>query len=160
MRAFRHARDAHRELLELHFPMLQEDEWCDSPALTYRAISIWDHWLCTTDEAHLLNNVSPEEQRVRDDKFRNFHRLLIENVVIFNATFSRRLRFRETRCKRELHWRLDPAYPKSSALLLLPEIRAIYTYAGDHTSVLWSQEDSLLPRVDTWLEQSGLTYVR
>ena len=160
MRAFKHVSNKNRELLLSTFSMLFEEDWQDSDKLNYCAISIWDHWLATTNEYHLLIDVHPIEQRRRDDKFRLLNASIIENLNVFNATYRKKWRFKETRCKHELYRRLDPSYHKDSFLLLLPEIKAIYSYEGDDTTVMWYQDGALLTKFDGWVEQSGLKYIQ
>jgi hypothetical protein len=160
MRAFKHANKTNNELLARTFPMLFEEDWQDSESLNYSAISIWDHWLQTTGDYHLLINVPPAEQKERHDKFRLLHSLIIENLSVFNATYRKKWRFKQTRSKNDLYWRLDPCYHKDSFMLLLPEIKAIYSYEGDDTSVMWYQDESVLREFDGWVEQSGLKYIQ
>jgi hypothetical protein len=57
MRAFKNVSNENCDLLMSIFPMLLEDDWRDSEKLNYCAISIWDHWLGTTNEYHLLVDV-------------------------------------------------------------------------------------------------------
>jgi N-dimethylarginine dimethylaminohydrolase len=85
---------------------------------------------------------------------------IIKNLNVFNATYSKKWRFKEARCKRELYNRLDPTYRKGSFLLLLPEIKAIYSYEGDDTAVMWYQDESLLVGLNSWVEQSGLKFIK
>ena len=160
MRTFKNVSAKNQALLDSTFPMLLEEDWSDSTSLNYRAISIWDHWLGETNEYHLLVNVNQNEQRSRDNKFRLLHASIIENLKIFNARFSKKWRFKETRSKSALYNRLDPSYKKGSSLLLLPEIEVIYSYEGDDTAVIWYQNGSLLTEFDRWVEEAGLKYIK
>ena len=160
MRAFKNVSTKNQALLASTFLMLFEEDWSDSKSLNYRAISIWDHWLGETNEYHLLLNVSPNEQQARDDKFRLLNASIIENLNVFNARFSKKWRFKETCNKSELYNRLDPSYKKGSLLLLLPEIKVIYSYEGDDTAVIWYQNGSLLAEFNRWVEEAGLKYIK
>lgn len=144
--------------------MLLEDDWQDSEQLTYCAISIWDHWLYTRDNTNLLKHVTSLEQESRDRKFREPHKYIIDNLTIYSAIRKKHKRwlFKETRSKQELHRRLDPNYSRSkrSFMLLLPEIKAIYSYEEDDTAVMRFQDEALLSKFDAWVENSELEYVQ
>ena len=160
MRAFKNVSTKNQAHLASTFSMLFEEDWPDSKSLNYRAISIWDHWLGENNEYHLLLNVSPNEQQARYNKFRLLNASIIENLKVFNARFSKKWRFKETRNKSELYNRLDPSYKKGSFLLLLPEIKVIYSYEGDDTAVIWHQNGKLLTEFDCWVEAAGLKYIK
>jgi len=149
-------------MLEEVFPMVfNSPDWQDSEKLHYCAISPWEYWLHTKDEEHFLENVSCAEQFRRDTLFRELHKKIIDNLHIYNVKMHKnKLKVKETRCKEELYWRLDPKYSKSGHLLLLPEIEAVYYNSTDDTSIMYYQNRELLGSFDKWVEEAGLKYVQ
>ena len=161
MRTFRYTNEKKsREILSV-FPMLKSEYWDDSPDLTYRAVSIWDHWLHLSSAQHLLEPNSHDEYLDRCAKFAALDGLIASNTDIYLASWRGSLRFKELRCADHLAYRLSPDYPRGGFMLVLPELKLIYT-SGDrdeHTRVTYYQDAKLAKPFDEWVAEVGLKYI-
>ena len=160
-RTFRHVSDRkNREILSV-FPMLKSDCWDDSPTLTYRAVSMWDHWLYLSNEEHLLVPSSREEYLEWSDRFAKLDSQIASNTAIYLVSGRHWPRFKELCNADQLIYRLSPECPAGRWMLVLPELRLIYT-SGDgdvHTRVTYYQDAMLARPFDVWVERAGLKYI-
>jgi len=69
-------------------PMILEEDWSDTYRFKSRNISIWDRWLYTTGDEHLLNDMSLEDSAENSAKFLKFHTLLLDKYEVLFANPS------------------------------------------------------------------------
>jgi hypothetical protein len=160
-RTFRHVSERKNNEILSVFPMLKSEFWDEPPSLTYRAVSIWDRWLYSTDDEHLLEASSDEEYAERCAKFATLDRSIASNTNIYLVSGRPWPRFKELRDSEHLIHRLSPRYRKGGWMLVLPDLQIIYT-SGDgdeHTRVTYFRDAKLAEPFDEWVEKAGLKYI-
>lgn len=143
------------------FPMLKSEYWDESPDLTYRAVSLWDHWLHLSDDQDLIEPKSHDEYVERCSKFAALDIAILANTNIYLVSGRGHPRFKELRCGENLVTRLSPAYPHGGFMLVLPDLKMIYT-SGDrdeHTRVTYYQDANMAKPFDSWVADAGLKYI-
>ena len=141
--------------------MLKTECWDEYQDLTYRAVSIWDHWLYLSNEQRLLESNSHDEYLARCGKFAKLDGLIASNTNAYLVAGRPWPRFKELRNVEHLIRRLSPDYPKRGWMLVLPELEIIYT-SGDgdeHTRVTYYRNVERAKPFDEWVEQAGLKYI-
>lgn len=141
--------------------MLKSECWDESPLLTYRAVSIWDHWLYLSGDEDMLVAKSHEEYLERCAKFEALDTSIASNTSVYLVAGGRVPRFKELRCRENLIHRLSPNYRNGGFMLALPDLRMIYT-SGDrdeHTRVTYYQDADLAKPFDSWVSKAGLQYI-
>ena len=149
-----------RDALLASFPMLREEEPFDSPLLDYRAVSVWDRWLYSSGEAHLIAEASARAKRKWNEMFESLDRLVLNGTQHVFVSWSPGPLFLGVEDNVErAGWSIRPG---NSFVLLLPVLGVFYT-SGDndpHTRVTYRLKHASAEPFDLWVQQSGLKYVR
>ncbi len=128
------------------------------------SVSVFDHWL-TRDEANeLLENVPPEEQRIRTARQAKFCALLVAGTPALAFAFRRRARdrttFREFISSEALSKYCTPSGGKTLRhrhfQIVLPELGCAFFEGWDDTHHFFFNDPSSVDLIRQWAGQCGL----
>jgi len=138
-------------------PMLLEEDWCDTYRFKSRNISIWDRWLYTTGDEHLLNDMSLEDSAKNSAKFLKFYTLLLDKYEVFfaNPSMSDDWKIYKKKSDKTLTYESMDDMP----IFIILELELIYFEVGDYTSVVYFTDEKLMSKIDELVELSGLKYI-
>lgn len=155
-----------QESLKLLFPNLLGVNRCDeNHGYEKIAISIFDHWLSNDEGNLLLQNVSKEEQKRRDNLHFLFNKSLVADTETYTFSFKGKWSkkhpvFKSFRDTKYLHEYVKPNDNYISSRfyfrLALPEMNALYFEGSDDTNYLYFKDKSLLADFLKLVEASGL----
>lgn len=137
----------------------------NSNAYKFMAVSVYDRWLEEEDTLKLQSNVSPEEQRSRDEKFTVFSKKIIENTDVINLTMQGRCpkpqpvfrRFLSNTAKLQ-HMRNASNHVSSCDFfkVALPKLEALYLESWDDTNIFYLRNEKSANIIESWANESGL----
>ena len=139
-------------------PMLLEEDWTDSHKLQSKNISIWDRWLYTTGDEHLLNDMSDDDSVKYNARFLKFHTLILDKyeVLFANPIVSDDWQiYKEERNEILRHESLE-----DTPMFIVVELKLIYFMVGDYTSVVYFADEELVNELDELVSLAGLEYVK
>lgn len=144
MRRFKNADKAKQIELAAQFPDLYKLQCVEeTPAYTYGAVSFFDHWLGRKEARELLENVTAEIQKQRNNALHIFSKKIASEFEIFNFKFNGKWRschplFRHFTSTKAAHDYLAPTTCHSSSgffRIVIPEINAVFLESWDDTNV-------------------------
>lgn len=139
-------------------PILLKDDWGDTNSFQSLNISIWDRWLYTTGDEHLLNNMSLEEITKNTAKFLKFHTLLLLDryeVFLANPIINDDWEIYKKNSNEKLTYQSIEDMP----MLIVPKLKFIYYFIGDYTSVISFANKKIMDEIDELVKLSKLEYI-
>ena len=136
----------------------------DSPAYTYLAISVFDHWLTRDEFNDLLVDVSDKEQKLRNEALYSFSRKVIAETSVTNFKWAglrnkQKPRFRNFTSEKA---KLDYFLPsigfsdKPFLSVVLPDVSVICIESWDDTNIMYLKDISVRPQIEKWAAESGV----
>lgn len=167
MRRLLNLPDLRQAELRLQYPWLRAVAWDEDERprrLKHLSVTVFDHWL-TRDEANeLLENVPPEEQRIRTARQAKFCALLVARTPVLSFAFRRRAHdrtiFREFTSSEALSKYCTPNGGKTLRHrhfhVVLPELSCAFFEGWDDTHHFYFDSTTSIDLIHQWAEQCGL----
>ncbi|ODB33487.1 hypothetical protein BB427_22230 [Pseudoalteromonas sp. BMB] len=160
MRKFLNVSKQRQKALEKQFPNLIDlAQVNEMKGYTYLAISIFDHLLTRDESIELWGGLDTNEIIRRASKFETFNQLLSEQTEILTFRF-RGLRGDKPKFKSFLSQQVQSSYLRQTDIgmyqVVLPELNAVYFEGYDDTNVIYLQDPSVRPIIESCAEKVGL----
>jgi hypothetical protein len=151
---FRRTNLKNRQSITAAFPMLNDEDWNESPLFKFRCVSISNKWLFETEAPNAFAQATKEQEVEWQSYFDQFHIQVIEKFKIYMLGRRKGI-FKEIVS-------IENAAKKLSGFCFnfyIPEIKVIYLVTFDFTAHIYFQDFDLAKELFELVENSKLAFL-